>query len=228
MWCPQPLRAMLLHRWVGAIDRLPRGPARRRTCAGSTGSGSRCTTCDSRSVAGDPWPRPTTSSTKSVCMSWRRTRRSRDLTTRRTRDSRAPGRGRRDTAGRPGPRRLAIRRPCRRPTRSRPKLRRLLGGCDFGRPLHRVDVTVTSERRPRPSTSARTTSPSASSDGAFVEELLYRNLHPMIAKRLDLWRLSNFSLRAVARPSRTCTCSAASRTTTRSMCGCSRSPRCAT
>ena len=48
-----------------------------RTCAGSTGSGSRCTTCDSWSVAGNPWPRPTTSSPKSVCMSWRHTRRSR-------------------------------------------------------------------------------------------------------------------------------------------------------
>src|SRR5207342_3874211 len=30
--------------------------------------------------------------------------------------------------------------------------------------------------------------------GAFVEEMLYRNLHPMSAKRLGLWRLSNFSL----------------------------------
>ena len=32
-------------------------------------------------------------------------------------------------------------------------------------------------------------------DGQFVEDPLYRNLHPMLAKRLDLWRLSNFTLR---------------------------------
>jgi hypothetical protein len=31
-------------------------------------------------------------------------------------------------------------------------------------------------------------------DGAFTEDRLYRNLHPMLAKRLDLWRLSNFTL----------------------------------
>ncbi len=31
-------------------------------------------------------------------------------------------------------------------------------------------------------------------DGAVVEEPLFRNLHPMLAERLDLWRLSNFSL----------------------------------
>ena len=73
------------------------------------------------------------------------------------------------------------------------ELRRLLDGCSFGRLLHRLDVTVTSEgtqaehgrtqhfvfRQPA---------------GAFVEEALYRDLHPMIAKRLELWRLSNFSL----------------------------------
>jgi len=29
----------------------------------------------------------------------------------------------------------------------------------------------------------------------FSEDLLYRNMHPMIAERLDLWRLSNFALR---------------------------------
>ena len=32
-------------------------------------------------------------------------------------------------------------------------------------------------------------------DGQFVEDTAYRNLHPMLAKRLDLWRLSNFTLR---------------------------------
>ena len=32
----------------------------------------------------------------------------------------------------------------------------------------------------------------------FAEDLLYRNLHPMLAKRLDLWRLANFRARAAA------------------------------
>ena len=31
-------------------------------------------------------------------------------------------------------------------------------------------------------------------DGAFAEDMLYRNLHPMLAKRLEIWRLSNFDL----------------------------------
>jgi acetyl-CoA carboxylase carboxyltransferase component len=72
-------------------------------------------------------------------------------------------------------------------------VRRLLGENDFGRPLHRVDVTVTSEgteaehQRTHHFTFRQR-------DGAFVEEVLYRNLHPMLAKRLGLWRLSNFSL----------------------------------
>ena len=29
---------------------------------------------------------------------------------------------------------------------------------------------------------------------AFVEERLYRDLHPMLAERLELWRLGNFAL----------------------------------
>ncbi len=73
------------------------------------------------------------------------------------------------------------------------ELQRLLGDCDFGRPLHRVDVTVTSEgaeaehQRTHHFTFRQ-------QHGALVEEMLYRNLHPMIAKRLGLWRLSNFTL----------------------------------
>jgi acetyl/propionyl-CoA carboxylase alpha subunit/acetyl-CoA carboxylase carboxyltransferase component len=73
------------------------------------------------------------------------------------------------------------------------EVQRRLGECDFGRPLHRVDVTVTSEgteaehQRTHHFTFRQ-------DDGAFVEDVLYRNLHPMIAKRLGLWRLSNFSL----------------------------------
>jgi acetyl/propionyl-CoA carboxylase alpha subunit/acetyl-CoA carboxylase carboxyltransferase component len=73
------------------------------------------------------------------------------------------------------------------------EVQRLLADCDFGRPLHRLDITVTSEgaeaehHRTHHFTFRQ-------QDGAFTEELLYRNLHPMIAKRMELWRLSNFSL----------------------------------
>jgi hypothetical protein len=37
-------------------------------------------------------------------------------------------------------------------------------------------------------------------DGSLVEEVLYRNLHPMLGKRLDLWRLANFALVRLASP----------------------------
>jgi hypothetical protein len=73
-------------------------------------------------------------------------------------------------------------------------VQRLLQDCDFGRPLHRLDITVTSD-----GTEAehhRTHHFTFREQGdAFVEEPLYRNLHPMIAKRMELWRLSNFTLR---------------------------------
>ncbi len=68
----------------------------------------------------------------------------------------------------------------------------LLDSCDFGRPVHRVNVTVGSspgaERRRAHSVSF------IGDDGSFTEELLYRNLHPMLAERLEIWRLSRFRL----------------------------------
>jgi acetyl/propionyl-CoA carboxylase alpha subunit/acetyl-CoA carboxylase carboxyltransferase component len=65
----------------------------------------------------------------------------------------------------------------------------------FGRPLHRLDLTITSlggelEEHFRTQHVTFRQSPG----GPFVEDTLYRNLHPMLAKRLDLWRLSNFKL----------------------------------
>ena len=71
----------------------------------------------------------------------------------------------------------------------------LLAGCDFGRPLHRVDVTVTSEHGAG-GEHYRTQHVTYRQPGGdeFVEERLYRDLHPMLAKRLELWRLSNFAL----------------------------------
>ena len=61
----------------------------------------------------------------------------------------------------------------------------------FGRPMHRVDVTITAEPPdPRPAVTYHYCF--RSGDGGLAEDLLYRNLHPMLAKRLDLERLGRF------------------------------------
>jgi acetyl/propionyl-CoA carboxylase alpha subunit/acetyl-CoA carboxylase carboxyltransferase component len=78
------------------------------------------------------------------------------------------------------------------------ELAQLLAGTNFGRDLLRLTVTVTSathgaghgEEHQR--TQAFTYSQTAA---GFAEDLVFRNMHPMIAERLDLWRLSNFALR---------------------------------
>ena len=54
-------------------------------------------------------------------------------------------------------------------------------------------------RHQRRFASRNTTAPSTSPSGPaaraeFVEDAAYRNLHPMLAKRMDLWRLANFEL----------------------------------
>jgi acetyl-CoA carboxylase carboxyltransferase component len=77
----------------------------------------------------------------------------------------------------------------------------LLAHASFGRDLYRLIVTVTSA--PGGATHSeehqRTQSFTFRQDAAgFTEDLLYRNMHPMIAQRLDLWRLSNFSLRRLS------------------------------
>ena len=77
----------------------------------------------------------------------------------------------------------------------------LLAGCDFGRALHRLDLTITSlvgDRPERDRTQHLTFR--QQEGGEFEEEPLYRNLHPMLGKRLDLWRLSNFTLERLASP----------------------------
>jgi acetyl/propionyl-CoA carboxylase alpha subunit/acetyl-CoA carboxylase carboxyltransferase component len=72
----------------------------------------------------------------------------------------------------------------------------LLAGCAFGQPLWRVDITVTStEGTVAEHLRTQHLTFRQPDGGAFVEEPLYRNLHPMLAERLDLWRLGNFALR---------------------------------
>ena len=73
------------------------------------------------------------------------------------------------------------------------RLQRSLASAGFGRPMHRIDVTITAEPpEPRPAVtyhySFRT------GEGGLVEDPLYRNLHPMLAKRLNLDRLRRFTI----------------------------------
>jgi len=71
---------------------------------------------------------------------------------------------------------------------------KLLADRDFGRLLHRLDLTVTTLEGEGPERFRTHHLTYRQRDGQFVEDTLYRNLHPMIAKRLDLWRLSNFTV----------------------------------
>jgi acetyl/propionyl-CoA carboxylase alpha subunit/acetyl-CoA carboxylase carboxyltransferase component len=72
----------------------------------------------------------------------------------------------------------------------------ILEDCDFGAALWRLDITVTSAEGSMAEHLRTQHLTYRQPDGrAFQEDRLYRNLHPMLAKRLDLWRLSNFGLR---------------------------------
>jgi len=70
----------------------------------------------------------------------------------------------------------------------------LLSDCDFGHRLHRLDLTVTTVDGTAPERFRTHHMTYRQHDGQFEEDPLYRNLHPMLAKRLDLWRLANFTL----------------------------------
>ena len=80
-----------------------------------------------------------------------------------------------------------------------PVVEELLARCDFGRVPWRVDVTVTTtdgDEAEHVRTLHLSYRPKAG--GGLLEDPLYRNLHPMLAKRLDLWRLANFRLERLA------------------------------
>ena len=73
----------------------------------------------------------------------------------------------------------------------------LLSEADFGHPLHRLDITVTSASADAEHAAEHLRTQHFSytqSEAGFTEDPLYRNLHPMLAERLNLWRLSNFKL----------------------------------
>ena len=71
----------------------------------------------------------------------------------------------------------------------------LLSACDFGRAVKRVDVTINSAAGPvEDRFRAQNVTFLGLADGTFDEQPLYRNLHPMLGERLEVWRLSNFVL----------------------------------
>ncbi len=76
----------------------------------------------------------------------------------------------------------------------------LLGECVFGRRLHRFDITITSLKGTTEEKDRTQHLSYRQDEQGYSEELQYRNLHPMLAKRLDLWRLSNFELERLASP----------------------------
>ena len=78
----------------------------------------------------------------------------------------------------------------------------LLAESDFGPMVSRVDLTITHDGSDDERTEEHLRSqhvtfvPDDGSDGngGWQEVPLYRNLHPMLAERLELWRLANFNL----------------------------------
>jgi acetyl/propionyl-CoA carboxylase alpha subunit len=65
-----------------------------------------------------------------------------------------------------------------------------LSACTFGRRLGRIDLAMTAGDPP----TTHIVSFNGAADGGFVENPLYRDLHPMLARRLEIWRLSHFAL----------------------------------
>jgi len=70
----------------------------------------------------------------------------------------------------------------------------VLDGVDPGRPLHRVDVAITTDGAGARGPVTHHVTFRTDAEGRLQEELLHRDMHPMIAKRLELWRLQNFRL----------------------------------
>jgi acetyl/propionyl-CoA carboxylase alpha subunit/acetyl-CoA carboxylase carboxyltransferase component len=72
-------------------------------------------------------------------------------------------------------------------------LQRTLASAGFRRPMHRIDVTITAEP-PDPGPAVTYHYCFRSGDDGLVEDRLYRNLHPMLAERLNLERLRRFAI----------------------------------
>jgi acetyl-CoA carboxylase carboxyltransferase component/biotin carboxyl carrier protein len=73
------------------------------------------------------------------------------------------------------------------------EIQQLLSQTTFSRPNRRIVVTVAGPGR-GDGVSGMLHFTYRPSDAGYTEEKLYRGLHPMMGKRLHLWRLSNFNL----------------------------------
>jgi acetyl/propionyl-CoA carboxylase alpha subunit/acetyl-CoA carboxylase carboxyltransferase component len=75
----------------------------------------------------------------------------------------------------------------------------VLQRCRFGSPSDagaaplRVDLAVADSQAPPP-LRTRNVSFARGADGVWTEQVLYREMHPMLARRLELWRLGEFEL----------------------------------
>jgi acetyl-CoA carboxylase carboxyltransferase component/biotin carboxyl carrier protein len=76
-----------------------------------------------------------------------------------------------------------------------------LASWDLGRPVWRIDVTVSSLAADvEPENRTQYVTFRTGPQGTLEEDRFYRNLHPMLAKRLELWRLANFDLARLPSP----------------------------
>jgi len=69
----------------------------------------------------------------------------------------------------------------------------MLNQAAFSRPIRRIVVSVAGAS-PTPRVSGMQHFTYRPSDDGYKEETLYRGVHPMMGKRLHLWRLSNFAI----------------------------------
>jgi acetyl/propionyl-CoA carboxylase alpha subunit len=101
----------------------------------------------------------------------------------------------------------------------------LISAAGFDRPLRRFVMIRTAPGLGSADLEFCTFRPSA--DGSYREDEIYRGLHPMMAKRLQIWRLRNFYIDRLPRW-RTSTSFEALRATTRKTSVSSHWPKCAT
>ena len=73
------------------------------------------------------------------------------------------------------------------------RLRSTIESIGLGRPAHRIDVTITIEPSDMRQGDTYHYTFRSTAQG-LVEEHVYRNLHPMLAKRLDVERLCRFAI----------------------------------
>ena len=85
----------------------------------------------------------------------------------------------------------------RDPEQTSQELAKLLDTIKLASPVHRVVVAISSQRDDL-SISKVAHFTFRKRDGTFIEERPYRGLHPMMSRRLSLWRLSNFDIERIS------------------------------